>query len=107
MKLLGVPKVPKDRPEREDQVGMVNGLAWTEFGGEVLHTEATTMPGKGKLIVTGVLRDVMKESAQAAVSYVRSRARVGSASKTASSRRTTCTFTSRGRSRQRTGRQPA
>jgi ATP-dependent Lon protease len=74
MKLLGVPKVPKDRPEQIDQVGMVNGLAWTEFGGEVLHTEATTMPGKGKLIVTGVLRDIMKESAQAAVSYVRSRA---------------------------------
>lgn len=54
---------------------MVNGLAWTEYGGEVLHTEATTMPGKGKLIVTGVLRDVMKESAQAAVTWVRTRAR--------------------------------
>jgi ATP-dependent Lon protease len=75
LKYLGTPKVPKDRSEKENQVGMVNGLAWTEFGGEVLVTEATTMPGKGKLIVTGVLRDVMKESAQAAVSYVRSRAR--------------------------------
>jgi ATP-dependent Lon protease len=75
MKLLGVPRVPRDRNEKENQVGMVNGLAWTEFGGEVLVTEATTMPGKGKLIVTGVLRDIMKESAQAAVSYVRSRAR--------------------------------
>jgi ATP-dependent Lon protease len=74
-KLLGAPKVPKDRGEKLDQVGMVNGLAWTEFGGEVLITEATTMPGKGKLIVTGVLRDVMKESAQAAVTYVRSKAR--------------------------------
>lgn len=75
MKLLGVPKVPKDRNEKENQVGMVNGLAWTEFGGEVLVTEASTMPGKGKLIVTGVLREVMKESAQAAVTYVRSKAR--------------------------------
>ncbi len=75
LKHLGVPKVPKDRNEKVDQVGMVNGLAWTEFGGEVLVTEAATMPGKGKLIVTGVLRDIMKESAQAAVTYVRSRAR--------------------------------
>jgi ATP-dependent Lon protease len=74
-KLLGVPRVPNDKNEKIDQVGMVNGLAWTEFGGEVLHTEATTMPGKGKLIVTGVLRDVMKESAQAAVTWVRTRAR--------------------------------
>jgi ATP-dependent Lon protease len=74
-KLLGVPRVPRDKNEKIDQVGMVNGLAWTEFGGEVLHTEATTMPGKGKLIVTGVLRDVMKESAQAAVTWVRTRAR--------------------------------
>ncbi|MCA2978313.1 MAG: endopeptidase La [Myxococcaceae bacterium] len=74
-KLLGVPRVPRDKNEKTDQVGMVNGLAWTEFGGEVLHTEATTMPGKGKLIVTGVLRDVMKESAQAAVTWVRTRAR--------------------------------
>ena len=75
VKFLGVPRVPRDRNEKENQVGMVNGLAWTEFGGEVLVTEATTMPGKGKLIVTGVLRDIMKESAQAAVTYVRSRAR--------------------------------
>jgi ATP-dependent Lon protease len=74
-KLLGVPRVPQDKNEKLDQVGMVNGLAWTEYGGEVLHTEATTMPGKGKLIVTGVLRDVMKESAQAAVTWVRTRAR--------------------------------
>jgi ATP-dependent Lon protease len=72
---LGVAKVPKDKNEQHDQVGMVNGLAWTEYGGEVLHTEATTMPGKGKLIVTGMLKDVMKESAQAAVTYVRSKAK--------------------------------
>ena len=75
VKLLGTPKVPKDKNEKENQVGMVNGLAWTEFGGEVLTTEATTMPGKGKLVVTGLLKDMMKESAQAAVTYVRSKAR--------------------------------
>ncbi len=74
IKFLGVPRVPRDRQEKLDQVGMVNGLAWTEFGGEVLTTEATSMPGKGKLIVTGVLKEVMKESAQAAVTWVRSRA---------------------------------
>jgi ATP-dependent Lon protease len=74
VKLLGVPRVHKDRNEKTNQIGMVNGLAWTEFGGEVLVTEASTMPGKGKLIVTGVLRDIMKESAQAAVTWVRSRA---------------------------------
>ena len=75
VKLLGVPKVPRDKNEQLDQVGMVNGLAWTAYGGEVLHTEAAIMPGKGKLIVTGQLRDLMKESAQAAVTWVRSRAR--------------------------------
>ncbi len=75
VKLLGTPKVPKDKNEKENQVGMVNGLAWTEYGGEVLTTEATTMPGKGKIVVTGLLKDMMKESAQAAVTYVRSKAR--------------------------------
>ena len=74
-KLLGPAKVPPDKLDRHDQVGTVNGLAWTQYGGEVLVTEATTMPGKGKLIVTGQLKDVMKESAQAAVTFVRSRAR--------------------------------
>ncbi len=74
IKLLGTPRVPRDRIEKTDTIGMVNGLAWTEFGGEVLTTEATTMPGKGKIIVTGVLKEVMKESAQAAVTYVRTRA---------------------------------
>ena len=60
--------------EDEDQVGVVTGLAWTDVGGELLTIEAAMMPGKGKMIVTGNLRDVMKESISAAASYVRMRA---------------------------------
>ncbi|RME26025.1 MAG: endopeptidase La [Deltaproteobacteria bacterium] len=71
---LGVPKYRRSQLEDEDKVGLTNGLAWTEFGGELLQTEVTTMPGKGKLIITGKLGEVMQESAQAAMSYVRSRA---------------------------------
>ncbi|HVE84948.1 MAG TPA: endopeptidase La [Myxococcales bacterium] len=74
MKYLGVPKFRHGELEREDQVGIVTGLAWTELGGELLTTEATVMPGKGKLIITGKLGEVMQESAQAAMSYVRARA---------------------------------
>jgi ATP-dependent Lon protease len=59
---------------KEDQVGVATGLAWTETGGDVLFVEATTMEGRGKLILTGQLGDVMKESAQAALSYARARA---------------------------------
>jgi ATP-dependent Lon protease len=71
---LGVQKFRHGEAEREDQVGVVTGLAWTEVGGEILTIEALMMPGKGKMTVTGNLRDVMKESISAASSYVRSRA---------------------------------
>jgi ATP-dependent Lon protease len=71
---LGVPKYRYGEAETEDQVGVVTGLAWTEVGGELLTIEGVMMPGKGKMTVTGNLRDVMKESISAAASYVRSRA---------------------------------
>eukprot|EP01022_Parablepharisma_sp_SALTPOND_P018100 TRINITY_DN2940_c1_g3_i2.p2 TRINITY_DN2940_c1_g3~~TRINITY_DN2940_c1_g3_i2.p2 ORF type:complete len:894 (-),score=349.06 TRINITY_DN2940_c1_g3_i2:16642-19323(-) len=70
---LGVPKFRYGLPEEMDHVGLANGLAWTETGGEVLTTEAIVLPGKGKLTITGKLGEVMQESAQAALSYVRSR----------------------------------
>ncbi|MDX2287771.1 MAG: endopeptidase La [Hyphomicrobiaceae bacterium] len=70
---LGVQKYRYGEAELEDQVGIVTGLAWTEVGGELLTIEGIKMPGKGKMSVTGNLRDVMKESIQAANAYVRSR----------------------------------
>ncbi len=70
---LGVPKYRYGEAEQEDQIGIVTGLAWTEVGGELLTIEGIRMPGKGKMSVTGNLRDVMKESIQAANAYVRSR----------------------------------
>ncbi|QXX76427.1 endopeptidase La [Methylovirgula sp. HY1] len=71
---LGVPRFRYGEVEAEDQVGVVTGLAWTEVGGELLTIEGVMMPGKGRMTVTGNLRDVMKESISAAASYVRSRA---------------------------------
>ncbi|MBX9990507.1 endopeptidase La [Phreatobacter oligotrophus] len=71
---LGVPRYRYGMAETEDQVGAVTGLAWTEVGGELLTIEAVMMPGKGRMTVTGNLKDVMKESISAAASYVRSRA---------------------------------
>lgn len=71
---LGVPKFRHGEIDGEDQVGVVTGLAWTEVGGELLTIEGVSMPGKGKMTVTGNLKDVMKESISAAASYVRSRA---------------------------------
>jgi len=72
---LGVPQYRFGIAEREDQVGVVTGLAWTEVGGELLQIETALMPGKGKLTITGQLGDVMQESIQAALTYVRSRAK--------------------------------
>lgn len=73
-KLLGVPRFVEEDKEKQLKPGTALGLAWTPFGGEVLHVEATLMRGKGGLMLTGQLGDVMKESAQAALSYIRSRA---------------------------------
>ena len=72
--LLGPAKYRDTTTERENQIGATTGLAWTEVGGQILTTECILMDGKGKLTVTGKLGDVMQESAQAAFSYIRSRA---------------------------------
>jgi ATP-dependent Lon protease len=71
---LGPPRFRFGEVETEDMVGAVTGLAWTEVGGELLTIEGVLLPGKGKMTVTGNLKDVMKESISAAASYVRSRA---------------------------------
>jgi ATP-dependent Lon protease len=71
---LGVEKYREARREKEDEIGLANGLAVTAFGGDLLTAEVTIVPGKGKLTLTGKLGEVMQESAQAAMSYLRSRA---------------------------------
>jgi ATP-dependent Lon protease len=71
---LGVHKYRSGKPEDRDEIGLCNGLAVTMHGGDILPSEVTVMPGKGKLVLTGKLGDVMQESAQAAMSYIRSRA---------------------------------
>ena len=73
---LGVRKFKFGAPAEANTVGVVTGLAWTEVGGELLNIEVAVLPGKGKLTITGKLGDVMQESAQAAMSYVRSRAQI-------------------------------
>ena len=73
-KFLGPPKFRYGMAETVPQIGVATGLAWTEMGGEILSVEVTIVPGRGKLTITGQLGDVMQESAQAALSYVRSRA---------------------------------
>ncbi|MEW6675598.1 MAG: endopeptidase La [Nitrospirota bacterium] len=72
---LGVPKYLPEEEMEKDEVGVSTGLAWTETGGDIIYVEATTMKGKGHLTLTGQLGDVMKESAHAALSYVRSRSK--------------------------------
>jgi ATP-dependent Lon protease len=73
-KYAGVQRFRYGETDEEDQVGIVTGLAWTEFGGDILTIEAVRMPGKGRMTVTGNLKEVMKESISAAASYVRARA---------------------------------
>lgn len=72
-KYLGVAQYQYGMREKEDQVGVATGLAWTETGGELLSIEVTVLPGQGKMTITGQLGEVMQESAQAAMSYIRSR----------------------------------
>ncbi len=71
---LGRPKYLQTRAEKKPEVGVSTGMAWTEVGGDILPTEATVLKGKGKLLLTGQLGDVMQESAQAGLTYIRSRA---------------------------------
>ncbi|MFQ5876639.1 MAG: endopeptidase La [Acidobacteriota bacterium] len=73
---LGVPRYRPPTSDKKNEIGVATGLAWTEVGGEILMTEATMMKGRGKLTLTGKLGDVMQESAQAALSYIRSRCQV-------------------------------
>ncbi len=74
-KYLGPRRFLEDDVNHKDQIGIANGLAWTSYGGEMIRIEAVLMPGKGRLILTGQLGNVMKESAQAALSYARSHAK--------------------------------
>jgi ATP-dependent Lon protease len=75
-KHLGPRKIAPDEANHADKIGVTNGLAWTPYGGEVLQVEAVLMPGKGSLLLTGQLGDVMKESAQAALTYAKAHAKL-------------------------------
>jgi len=74
-KFLGPPQYPEDRVEKKNEVGVATGLAWTEVGGDIMSVESSVVKGKGNLTLTGKLGDVMKESAHAALTYIRSRSR--------------------------------
>ena len=74
VKYLGEVKFRDDEAEKKDEAGVATGLAWTELGGSILKIETVITPGSGKFILTGKLGEVMKESAQAALSFIRSRA---------------------------------
>ncbi|HEX21338.1 MAG TPA: endopeptidase La, partial [Actinobacteria bacterium] len=74
-KFLGLPQFHYGMAEEEDEIGVSTGLAWTEAGGDIISVEASVLKGKGDLMLTGRLGDVMRESAQAGVSYIRSRAK--------------------------------
>ena len=73
-KFLGVPKYRTQKTEKKSHIGVVTGLAWTSVGGEILQVEVSHVPGVEKFILTGKLGSVMKESAQAALTYIRSKA---------------------------------
>ena len=73
-RILGPPRSSRTSRDAHEEPGVATGLAWTPIGGDILFIEATRMPGKGKLTLTGQLGDVMKESAQAALTLVKSRA---------------------------------
>ncbi len=106
--LLGPPRIyARGRKRRTSDPGVATGLAWTPVGGDILFIEATAMPGTGNVTVTGQLGDVMKESAQAALSYVRAHAARARHRRTTTSRSTTCTSTSRPGRSPRTARRPA
>ena len=104
-KYLGAPKFIPEMDQEESQVGLATGLAWTQVGGEVLYVEASLMRGKGDLIVTGQLGEVMQESARAAVTYARAYVRDAWARNETSTPRT-CTSTCRPAPSPRTARPP-
>ena len=93
-RILGVPKFRLGKKEEHDEIGLTNGLRGHDHGGELLACEVSVVAGKGKLVITGLLEKGMEESAQAAMSYVRSRAR-SSGSIPTFTKRSTCTCTSR------------
>jgi ATP-dependent Lon protease len=104
--LLGVPPYRDEAAEKQPQVGLTHGLAWTSVGGVTLDIEVVAVPGKGKLALTGQLGEVMKESAQAAIAYLRNHAPI-TASRPTSTRAATSTCTCSRAPRRRTVRRPA